>query len=100
MKPILALPLMLAACAGRLDNAGYQLPTGSLENTVAMVVVVPQKTVQGVSGLKQRVNAVTVPRTPTTDNAASCVVYLYDHPESYAALEHELWHCKNGKWHK
>ena len=103
--------LALAACApgnGKFDNAGYRLPEGSLSGVSAIITIVPQEQILAMAqagGVRlQRgahVNGLALHRTTVAaQNGQPCLIYLADTPEGMAALEHELWHCKAGDWHK
>lgn len=96
------LPLLLLAACAHYDNAGYELPRGSLAGTTAIVTIVPQEVVtkmalDGGVEVQRRatVNAVSIRMT----NGSACFVYLAEGRDGFAALEHELWHCK-GWTHK
>jgi hypothetical protein len=103
--------LALAACApgnGKIDNAGYRLPEGSLAGVSAIITIVPQEQIMAMAqagGVRlQRgahVNGLAMQRaTVAAQNGQPCLIYLADTSEGFAALEHELWHCRQGDWHK
>lgn len=106
-----AVLFLLGACApgnGKLDNVGYRLPEGSLSGVSAIITIVPQEQIMVMAqagGVRlQRgahVNGLAMHRTTiAAQNGQPCLIYLADTPQGMAALEHELWHCKAGDWHK
>ena len=99
MRLAALLTLTCAACAN-LDNAGYILPSGSLAGTTAIVTIVTQDQLTAMA----RNGGVNVQRGYRVNglafqNGAACMVYLAETSGGYAALEHEMAHCKWGKWH-
>lgn len=96
MKPALLLALLCTACT--VDNAGYILPQGSLAGTTATVTIVPQDVLNRTavsSGVAMKrgevVNGLTWPMQ------GGCFIQLADTDSGYAALRHELWHCRGWK---
>jgi hypothetical protein len=104
-----AAALCLGACAqpGKVDNAGYRLPEGPLSGVTAVVTVMPQQQIQAMAktgGVRlqagARVNAVAKRGVAGANGQPTCSIYLADTRDGLAALEHELWHCKIGDWHR
>lgn len=100
MKPLtLIAALVLTACAFpddmiRTDNAGYRLPgkTADLDGITAIVTVRSGSTVNGTTLMPPGAK-------PGWANGGVCFVYLANTPAGMAALEHELFHCRNGAFH-
>lgn len=104
----LLLALAATSCAfpdEAIDGAGYRLPgkTHELSGVTAIVTVSDQQAVndQAVFGGAMirggKANAVTM--IPASSGGA-CFIYLANTADGLAALGHELWHCKNGRWHR
>lgn len=102
----IALTVLLGACAetGHYDRSGYHLP-GMPEELVGGSAIVVVMTRQQLSALAR--DHGTALRTGDTVSGLSlwnkagegCLIYLASDELGLAALEHELWHCKAGKWH-
>ncbi|MBM4073414.1 MAG: hypothetical protein FJ271_31495 [Planctomycetes bacterium] len=99
----LFLALQLGACSGfpLAGSMGCPLPGGSPAWTEVRVQIVPRRELQSRA---KSTGATVHPWLSvhgmaewTPDNRA-CVVTLADDQDGFAALEHELWHCKRGAW--
>jgi hypothetical protein len=103
LAAVVAAAVLLPACAsGRIDEAGYRLPEGSLGGVQGIFYIHDQAELERMAQARG-FDVAAVNRQGgkllgfwDAAMAPACVIHLSD-PR---AFEHEAWHCKAGHWHK
>lgn len=102
MKAVLVLPLILAACAGQYDKAGYRLPEGDLAPLTGTFHLHTQAELEREAALRG-MDVAAIKRGGgrllgfwDARMLPACVIHMSD-PEAFT---HEAWHCKRGSWHR
>lgn len=107
---IIGLLLALSACettgstgcrVSPGSNSTHCLPSGPLDGIVAEVRVMSRASLDEFVRTRgytpKNVNSV---NEWTIKSGNRCTVYVADDALGFAAIEHGLWHCKLGDWHK